>query len=80
MYALSYSAASQGWMFRTIFLFLMDLVVENVSKMIQFGLIMLVVGASFVVWVMKIPTCNDYYPTQVLDADNGKFSAQCTVY
>ena len=51
-YALIYSPTSQGWMLWTGFLFLTELMVEHVSRRIQFGLIILVVGASFLVWVM----------------------------
>ena len=47
--ALSSSTASQGWVFWTRLLFLMELVVEQVSRRIQSGLIILVVGASFLV-------------------------------
>ena len=51
-------------MFGTIFLFMMELMVEHVSRRIQFRLMMLVVGASFLVWVMVIPTCMDCDPVQ----------------
>ena len=37
----------------------MELVFEHVSRRIQFGLIIFVVGDSFVVWVMVSPTCSD---------------------
>ena len=53
-------------MFWTIFLFMMELMVEQVSRRIQFGLIILVVGASFVVWVSVRPTCSDCVPVRVL--------------
>ena len=48
--------------------------VEHVSKRIQYGLIMLVVCASFVVWVMVSTNCSDFDSTQVLDANDEKFS------
>ena len=75
MYDLSYSPPSQGWIFCTRLLFLMELMVEQVSSRIQFGLIILVVGASFVVWVMVSPTCSDCVPVRVLDVDDGQFPA-----
>ena len=62
-------------MFLTRCVFMMNLMVEHVSKMIRFGVIVLVVGAFFVVWVMVIPTCSKYDPTEVLDSKNGKFKA-----
>ena len=62
-------------MFWTIFLFLMKMIVEHVSKRIQFGLMMLVIGASFVVWVIVSPTCSDCDPTKVLDDGDGQFPA-----
>ena len=49
--------------------------VEHVYINIQFGLTMLVVGASFVVWVIGIPTCSDCDTVRVLDVDDGEFSA-----
>ena len=49
MYALISSPESQGWMFWKIFLFLMELMVEHVYRGIQFGLMMLFVGACLVV-------------------------------
>ena len=60
-------------MFWTRLLFLMELMVEQVSRRIQFRLIILVVGASFVVCVMVRPTCIDCVPVRVLDVDDGKF-------
>ena len=75
MYALSSSPTSQDWMFWTRLLFLMELMVEQVSRMIQFGLIILVVGTSFVVWVMVGPTCSDCVPVRVLAVDDGQFPA-----
>ena len=80
MCALSSSPELQGWMFCTRFLFLMELMVENVSRSIQFGLMMLVVGASFEVWVMVSPTCIYCDPVRVLAVDNGKFPALCSVF
>ena len=62
-------------MFWTIFLFLVDLVVEHVYRILKFGLMILVVGASFVVWFMVSPTCSDCDPVQVLNVDDGKISA-----
>ena len=38
---------------------LAELMVEHVSKNIQFGLLMLVVGVYFVVWVLLSLTCSD---------------------
>ena len=43
--------------------FLMELTVEHVSKRIRLVLIMLVVGASLVVWFMVSTTCSDSDPT-----------------
>ena len=48
--------------------------VEHVSRKINFGLMMLAVGESFVVWVMVIPTCSDCDPVRLLDADYGQFT------
>ena len=62
-------------MFWKILLFRMELMVEHVYINIQFGLTMLVVGASFVVWVIGIPTCSDCDTVRVLDVDDGEFSA-----
>ena len=62
-------------MFWTRCLFLMELMVDQVSRMIQFRLIIVVVGASFVVWVMVRPTFSDYVPVQLLAGDDGKFIA-----
>ena len=53
----------------------MELMVDQVSRRIQFGLIILVVGASFVVWVMVRPTCSDCVPVLVLAVDYGQFTA-----
>ena len=50
------------------------MMVENFSRRIQFGFIMMVVGDSFVVWVMVIPTCSDCDQVQVVDVDVGNFS------
>ena len=60
-------------------MFIMELMVEQVYRRIQFGLIILVVGASFVVWVMARPTCSECVPVRVLAVDDGKFISQCTV-
>ena len=53
----------------------MELMVEQVSMSVQFGLIILVVGASFGVWVMAMPTYSDCVPVRMLAVDNGKFTA-----
>ena len=68
------SPAPQGWMFCTRLLFMMELMVDHVSRRIQFGSIILVVYASFVVWVMESPTFNDCDPVQVLAVDDGQFT------
>ena len=49
--------------------------VEHVSRRIHFGLIILVVGVSFVVWVMISPTYSDCDPVRVLAVDDGQFPA-----
>ena len=49
--------------------------IGHVSIRIQFGLIMLAVGASLVVCFMVASTCSDYDPVQVLAIDDGKFPA-----
>ena len=54
---------------------MIELMVQKVSRRIQFGLIILVVGAYFVVWVMVRPTCSDYFLVRVLAVDDGKFPA-----
>ena len=53
----------------------MELMVKHVYRRIQFGLMILVVGAYFVVWVTLSPTCSDCDPVRVLDADDEKFPA-----
>ena len=53
----------------------MELMVEQVYRRIQFGLIILVVVASFVVWVMVRPTCSDCVPVLILAVDDGQFPA-----
>ena len=75
MYALSSSPASHSWMFLKRFLFMMKLMVENVSTRIQFELMILLVCDSLLVWVMLGPTCSDCDPVRVLDVDDGKFRA-----
>ena len=45
LYSLGSSPETQGWMFWTIFSFLMELMVEHVSRRIQFGLMMFVISA-----------------------------------
>ena len=75
VYALSSSPTSQGWMLCTRLLFMMELMVEQVSRRIQSGLIILVVCALFVVWVMMSPNCSDNVPVRVLAVDNGQFTA-----
>ena len=62
-------------MFCKILLFLMELMVEQVYRRIQSGLIILVVGAYFLVWVMVSPTCSDCVPLRVLAVDGGNFPA-----
>ena len=62
-------------MFWTRILLLMELMVKHVSRRIQFGLIILVVGASFVVFVTVRPTYSDCVPVRVLAVDDGKFLA-----
>ena len=57
----------------------MELMVDQVSRRIQFVLIILVVGASFVVWVMVGTTFSDCVQVQVLPVDDGQFPAQCPV-
>ena len=54
-------------------LFLMELMFEHVTIRIQFRLMMLVVAASFVVWVMVSPSCSDCDPVRVLAVYDGKF-------
>ena len=49
----------------------MELMVEHVSRSIQFGLMILVVGAPFVVWVMVSHTCSDCDTVWVLADDDG---------
>ena len=53
----------------------MDPVVEHVYRIIKFGLMMLVVGVSFVIWFMVSITCSDCDQERVLDVDDGQFSA-----
>ena len=57
----------------TIFLFLMEMMVEHVSKRIKFGLLLLFIGASFEVWDMVSLICNDWNLTQASYTDDGKF-------
>ena len=66
-------------MFWTRFLFLMELVVEQVSSRIQFRLILLVVGASFLVWFIVRLNCSVYVPVWVLAVYDGQFPAQFLV-
>ena len=75
MYDLISSPVSQGLMFCTRLLFMMELMVEQVYRRIQFGLMVLVVGASFVVWFMVRATCSDCVPVRVLAIDDGQFLA-----
>ena len=75
MYALSSYPASQGCILWTILLFLMELMVEQVSMRIQFGLIILVVCDYFLAWVMVRNTCSDCAPVRVLAVDDGQFTA-----
>ena len=53
----------------------MELMVDQVSRSIQFRLILLIVVAFFVVCVMVRPTCSYCVPVQVLAVDDGKFTA-----
>ena len=53
----------------------MELMVDQVSRRIQFGLIILVVSASFVVWIMVRPTCSECVPVRVLTVDDRQFTA-----
>ena len=57
------------------YFFLMELMVEHVYRRIQFGLMVLVVGAYFVVWVMVSSTCSDCDPRRVLAVDDENFPA-----
>ena len=52
----------------------MELMVEHVSRRIQVGLMMLVVGTSFVVWFMVIPSCIDCDPVRVLALYDEQFT------
>ena len=74
MYALSFSLAAQGWFFLTRFLFLMELMVDHVYRRIQFELMILVVCASFVVWVVVSPTYSDCDPVRVFSFDDVQFT------
>ena len=49
--------------------------VDNVSIRIQFGLMVLVVGLSLVVWFMVSPTCSDFDPLRVLAVGDVQFPA-----
>ena len=51
----------------------MELMVDHVSKRIQFGLMILVLGAYFVVWVMVGTTCSDCDSVRVFAVDDGQF-------
>ena len=62
-------------MFWTRFLFIMELMVEHVSIRIQLGLMTLVVGAYFMVWVMLSIICSNCDPLRVLDFGDRKFPA-----
>ena len=57
----------------TRFFFLMELMVDHVSERIHFGLMILVVGDSFVIWVIVSPTCSDWDTVRVLDVYDGQF-------
>ena len=52
---------------------MMEPMVEHVSRRIQFGLMILVVGDSFVFWFMVSPTCSDFDPVHVLAVHYGQF-------
>ena len=64
-----------GLDFWTRFLFLVELMVDHVSRRIKLGLMILVVGESFVFWVMVSTTCSDCGPVRVLNVDDGQFTA-----
>ena len=72
---MSSSPASQDWVFWTRLLFLIELIIDEVSRRIKFVLILLVVGDYFVVWVMFRLTCSDCVPVWVLTVDDGQFTA-----
>ena len=54
---------------------MMELMVDTVSKIIQFGLMIFLIGASFVACVMVRSTYSDCDPVRVLDVYDGKFPA-----
>ena len=56
-------------------MFLIELIIDEVSRRIKFVLILLVVGDYFVVWVMFRLTCSDCVPVWVLTVDDGQFTA-----
>ena len=66
-------------MFGQAFLFLLELMVKHVYRRIQFGFMILMIGASFVVWVMLSSTCSDCDPVLLFYFDDGKFTTQCPV-
>ena len=49
----------------------MKLMVVHVSRSIQFGLIILVIGVYFLVWVMVSPTCSECDSVRMLYVDDG---------
>ena len=57
----------------------MELMAKHISRRMQFGLMILVVGTSFVVWVVVSSTCSNCGPLGVLAVDDVQFPAQCPV-
>ena len=51
----------------------MELMVENVSNMIQFGFMISFTGVSFVVCAMVSPIFSDYDPTLVIDVEDRQY-------
>ena len=64
------SPASQDWVFWTRLLFLIELIIDEVSRRIKFVLILLVVGDYFVVLVMVMHTCSDCVLVWVMAIDD----------
>ena len=62
-------------MFWSIFLFLVELMVDHVPRRIKFGIMISLVGASFVVWVMVSPTCSYCDQVRVFAVDDVQFTA-----
>ena len=55
----------------------MELMVEHVSRGIQFGLMLLVFGAYFFVWVMMSSICSNCDTVLVLASYDYKFPIEC---